>query len=618
MNMLRKIKTVVSLICIVFLSVIITSCGKDAKITGMEIVSDGADTSYYVGDTFDPSGFEIRVTYDDGNVKTYALTADMLGGGKIVFDKVESKSIIITYSEGGLSLSGKITVSVRDRYADEREAALSEIENYTLRYTSAPYDGTSTATDARIILSVYTKKIANAKDSEDISALVSECKAQLDDCGDRNGIDAYKVELMKLIRAHKFGTTDLDGIRYKLSDENYERILGYIENAEYDIVLAQTKTAAKKRYDEIGIYIKSINTVIDDIYDAHKAVGTVTPTAECRALLDAVKDKTEIAKALLAAGGYSIDDELSSYDTGNDTVNLGALIAADENRYEQLSGTIHIAEEIVAKISDIGSIALGSEAKIKDAETALKKWMDDYSISVDDKNMQLIENYDVLTAARRDFDALKAAAEKDAAEIISLIDNLGDAVYSRDGAFGTKTAAIDEKIARFSETYGDIYISEYIGNEKTDRLSECKTEYGNRMSEANEINSKTELLLSGVINKDSYNDVEEIQALIESFSDKNSGVLDVIDRYSDFTAARLTCHKDVYEDYVTKKRSEFFNKYQSVSNMNEAVSDKFVQCRESIRAEYDENKSLEENKKAADDRYETACTEFDAFVSAQQ
>ena len=121
----RKFKyAAVALALLAVLVFCFASCGK-ATPTGIEYVAGtAAKVDYNQGETFDCTGAQIKVTYDNGAVETKDVTTEMVGNAPLALGV---ESVNVTYSENGATVVGFIPVSVTDPYSDEKAAAIDAI-----------------------------------------------------------------------------------------------------------------------------------------------------------------------------------------------------------------------------------------------------------------------------------------------------------------------------------------------------------------------------------------------------------------------------------------------------------------------------------------------------------
>ena len=129
----RKFKyAAVALALLAVLVFCFASCGK-ATPTGIEYVAGtAAKVDYNQGETFDCTGAQIKVTYDNGAVETKDVTPEMVGNAPLTLG-VESVSV--TYSENGATVIVNIPVTVNDPYAVDKKAAVEIGNDYGRSYT---------------------------------------------------------------------------------------------------------------------------------------------------------------------------------------------------------------------------------------------------------------------------------------------------------------------------------------------------------------------------------------------------------------------------------------------------------------------------------------------------
>ena len=76
------------------------------QMTGISVVVPSTAPSFYTRDDFDPTGYTLKVTYDDKSIDVIDLTLDMVSG----YDKTKSGTQTLTVKYKGFSVTFKVTV----------------------------------------------------------------------------------------------------------------------------------------------------------------------------------------------------------------------------------------------------------------------------------------------------------------------------------------------------------------------------------------------------------------------------------------------------------------------------------------------------------------------------
>ena len=87
------------------------------KVTAVEVVAQPTKTQYFVGETFDPAGMQIQVTYNNGTKSDYSTYDFSTLPGKVTFATVSTttagtKTVRLTYKEGSTSVSTTFRITV--------------------------------------------------------------------------------------------------------------------------------------------------------------------------------------------------------------------------------------------------------------------------------------------------------------------------------------------------------------------------------------------------------------------------------------------------------------------------------------------------------------------------
>lgn len=163
--------------------------------------------------------------------------------------------------------------------------------------------------------------------------------------------------------------------------------------------------------------------VISAVEQKITAIGEVTYTAACKAKINLARSAYDALPEELKAG-------VRNYET---------LVNA-EARYEELRSAAEdmaVAEPVIAKINAIGKVTLQSKRLIETAEASYN--------ALTPAQQKLVTNYDVLVAARAEYDALVAQEQGNQAA--------ANAVIEKIGAIGTVTLDSGSAIRSAREAY---------------------------------------------------------------------------------------------------------------------------------------------------------------------
>jgi len=234
-----------------------------------------------------------------------------------------------------------------------------------------------------------------------------------------------------------------------------------IGNVEYTDVCKGKIDDASMAYDALTDAQKALVTNLDILTTAKQTYDILKAAAEKLAADKAAADPV-IAK-ITAIGNVEytdackskIDDASTAYDALTDdqkalVTNLDVLTTARQTyetlkaAAEKLAADKSKANDVIAKINAIGNVEYtdACKGKIDDASTAYE------ALTSDQK--ALVTNLDVLTTAKQTYDALKAVAEKLAADKAE-----ADAVVAKIAAIGKVkyTDACKKKIDNASKAY---------------------------------------------------------------------------------------------------------------------------------------------------------------------
>ncbi|MDD7614627.1 MAG: bacterial Ig-like domain-containing protein, partial [Clostridiaceae bacterium] len=117
------------------------------KATAVEIVTPPTKTEYFVGDTFDPTGMQIQVTYNNGTKSEYSTYDFSSLPGTVTFATVSTttagtKTVRLTYKENGTSLTATTKITVVAIKPTKIEFSGTPDKTFYVGDTSAAFDET--------------------------------------------------------------------------------------------------------------------------------------------------------------------------------------------------------------------------------------------------------------------------------------------------------------------------------------------------------------------------------------------------------------------------------------------------------------------------------------------
>ena len=302
-----------------------------------------------------------------------------------------------------------------------------------------------------------------------------------------------------------------------------------IGKVEYTDVSKDKIDDASNAYEDLTDDQKAFVTNLDVLTTAKQTYDNLKVAAE---KLAADKAKADIVIAKIAAIGnveYSevckgkIDDASTAYDVLTDDQkalvnNLNVLTTAKQTyetlkaAAEKLAADKAMADPVITKINAIGTVeyTYACKDKIDEANNAYN------ALSTDQKN--LVTNLDVLTTAKQTYDALKAIADKLAADKAR-----DDAVVAKINAIGTVeyTDACKGKIDEASTAYDALTDDQKALVTNLDVLTTAQQTYDDLKAASEKLAADKDLF-------DKYK--SEVKAIIEALvkEDDSDAVKDII------------------------------------------------------------------------------------------
>lgn len=150
----------------------LASCNDGAaKPVGAEYVTGTANkVEYNAGESFDCTGAQIKVTYDDGVTETKSVTKEMVGNAPLA---VGTTAVSVTYSENGATIVSSIPVTVKDPLVSIRATAVDSI------YAFETAKNNLTDLGVAAFVREYVAKVNTAADADAVKAIVENFKADV-------------------------------------------------------------------------------------------------------------------------------------------------------------------------------------------------------------------------------------------------------------------------------------------------------------------------------------------------------------------------------------------------------------------------------------------------------
>ena len=260
---------------------------------------------------------------------------------------------------------------------------------------------TNAAETARIRAEKEAGKKADKKVADEVVALIRAI-----------GVVEYTDACLKKINAAKQAYTKLTADQKKLV-ENADVIT--TSEKEYDKLKIAAEKEAKERADK-----KAADAVVALI----SAIGVVEYTNTCLKKINAAK----IEYSKLTADQKKLvenADVIAASEKEYDRLKIAAEKAAEEARVRaereaKEKADKKAADAVVVLISAIGTVEY-TDVYLKKINTAKQAYA---KLSADQK--KLVENADVISSSKKDYNELKSAIDKQAAdEVITMIKNIG-------------------------------------------------------------------------------------------------------------------------------------------------------------------------------------------------
>ena len=422
------------------------------------------------------------------------------------------------------------------------------------------------------------------------------------------------VEKYKAANSWKVFTNIIDNL--SIADAVIAKI-NAIGNVEYTDVCKGMIDDASTAYDALTETQKTLITNLDVLttakqtYDNLKAAADKTAANPVIAKINAIGEVeyTEVCKG-------KIDDASTAYDALTDdqkalVTNLDVLTTARQTyetlkaAAEKLAADKSKANDVIAKINVIGNVEYtdACKGKIDDASTAYE------ALTSDQK--ALVTNLDVLTTAKQTYDALKAVAEKLAADKAE-----ADAVVAKIAAIGKVeyTYACKDKIDDANNAYNDLTADQKALVSNLDVLTTAKQTYDNLKTAAEKLaadKAKAEPVVAKInaIGKVEYTDacknkIDEANNAYNALTADQKALVSNLDvlttaqqTYESLKAAaeKLAADKAAFDQYKSEQKAiiEALIKEDD----SDAVKDIIKKAISDINAmEYDVKISLDENK----------------------
>ncbi len=358
----RKLKyAAVALALLAVLVFCFASCGK-ATPTGIEYVENTASKLVYnLGETFDCTGAQVKVTYANGAEETVAVTPEMVGTAPLTFGM---ESVTVTYSENGATVVGHIPVTVVDPNAALKADTIVKLAANE-KYVANKNDG-----GAVLLLGDYSAKINAATSVDAITALVSNFEADLND---------YLADKAAVLA--KFDAAELTDKIGKLYAQYKKDIDTAASTAKANVAAASSITEAENYYLQFVVAVDNKLAEQNLIEDKDNGGnGQIQDKIKLLDVLEKYEDKIKMYEDMVEAAKAEIGD-----DNYNTAMELYAKVKADisyQEKYITLAidlGGINLEESIGSKLLtgvDKAVAALLKAEKVTIYPTAYKAEID--------------------------------------------------------------------------------------------------------------------------------------------------------------------------------------------------------------------------------------------------
>lgn len=372
----RKLKyAAVALALLAVLVFCFASCGK-ATPTGIEYVENTASKLVYnLGETFDCTGAQVKVTYANGAEETVAVTPEMVGTAPLTFGM---ESVTVTYSENGATVVGHIPVTVVDPNAALKADTITKLAEGE-KVVARKNDG-----GVALLLEDCSAKINAATSVDAINALVSNFEADLDD---------YIAKKEAIVA--KFG----DEALVKKIATLYTQYKKDIDTAE---ATAKANIAAASTLDEAETYYLQFVIAVDNKLAEQKHIedkeggnkGQIYDKIELLYILEDYLEKVKFFEGLVNAAyakdengnltgeAWALYDKVEDAQAFYDKVMFAEKPTADDEdpfwSYKAIKQEIDYMEKYITLAIDLSSIDL--QAKIgnpllTEVDTAVSEYL---------------------------------------------------------------------------------------------------------------------------------------------------------------------------------------------------------------------------------------------------
>ena len=405
----RKFKYVA--VALALLSVLVfclASCG-EAVPAGVEYVAGTAQkVEYNEGESFDCTGAQIKVTYDNGVTETKNVTVDMVGNAPLT---IGTQSVMVTYSEGGKTVVGYIPVTVKDPHMNNRTEALSAI------YTNDLVKAYPTDAGILALVTEYAAKVNAAADAAAINTVVDNFDAAV------KAYDAAKQDVLAQLEAVDYSgllvqfAQDIESVKAQAKQNirgaaSIAQAKEYLANFVTHVENKQTEQDFFEKDDKGQIYDKMdilnvisqyqaknefLIAIVENAYQEDKAGYAATYNAKMYGTKDGIDGYEEIRAYLVERYNYitlainingqmeAIDNTvkellttpidrlvalLTSAENGADVVVYPAEYAKDEDAF--VDG-LDVTKALLNQLKDYDGLNADGEDEVVDYQTQAVK-----------------------------------------------------------------------------------------------------------------------------------------------------------------------------------------------------------------------------------------------------
>lgn len=343
----------------------ITACGEKPAsttptVTGISIEKQPTQKEVELGGTFNYTGAQIKISYDDSTSKIVDVTSGMVG--YYTFSKVGVEEITITYVDKGVSYKTTVSVTVKDTVGELRVGAINQIKDYEKQC------------DDTVIIALrnaYVARVNLENTASVVNGYVTEFKAAVDAYLGNTGsgdLDALQKALAAL---------EAQAAELKAKAEAAEKLAKETKDLLDKIAAAESLQALKIAEDSV---LKAAFKTYNDNKDYYYANALMSGATVLRAAIDnfkAIEDAFEAGKLAIVAA-----DTSAEIATAKDTA-LAKMAAAKKVTVTVLEAVLEaMANPIVVEMVYRGNYFLNIGETLPVAGTKVEYYAQDSNATI--------------------------------------------------------------------------------------------------------------------------------------------------------------------------------------------------------------------------------------------